>query len=363
MSYSRLHFLDNLRTILTTLGILLHASNIYSPDMAWVIKSTESSVALQILGEFIHLFRMPAFFLVSGYFCAMGLSKLSNSEFIRRRALRIGLPLISTALLVNSMQTLLLAKTGWLHFNLQTYINDGQWTSHLWFLINLLVYFALACTFRMLMPQHVHKALIKAIEFLARWPLLLLVPMLAVSNVAVYALNTVGFPLYGKLGGFLSLYFVVLYLPFFGVGLALFAVPILLERILNSHPWPLILFALIAYGYNTFPEVPHEVWQPVRETMTEGLWMWSLALLCLNLSARTLSKHSPMLSSLAQASYTIYLLHHLLVIFLGLICIQLNLPWWLGFPLLVASVYLASYQIHIRLVQPWPIGRRLFNGK
>ena len=64
----RLHYLDAMRSILMILGIVLHSANVFS-DSDWAIQNIDTSVYFSYLVEVIHLFRMPAFFIVSGFFC------------------------------------------------------------------------------------------------------------------------------------------------------------------------------------------------------------------------------------------------------------------------------------------------------
>ncbi len=48
----------------------------------------------KLLGDWLHSFRMPLFFLIAGFFGRMMLMKYGTGEFLRRRWWRIGLPLL-----------------------------------------------------------------------------------------------------------------------------------------------------------------------------------------------------------------------------------------------------------------------------
>jgi hypothetical protein len=75
------------------LGIVLHAS-LSVAGVPWMIRSEQSSAALEHVFHFIHVFRMPLFFLLSGYFSVMLWQRRGVSGLARQRLLRIGLPLL-----------------------------------------------------------------------------------------------------------------------------------------------------------------------------------------------------------------------------------------------------------------------------
>ncbi len=74
------------------LGIVLHASLSYTGG-AWAVRDGTPSQALGVVVAGIHGFRMPLFFLVSGFFTAMLLERLGMRGMLAHRARRIALPL------------------------------------------------------------------------------------------------------------------------------------------------------------------------------------------------------------------------------------------------------------------------------
>src|SRR5688500_12766151 len=71
---ARYHSLDAFRAAMMLLGLVLHsaASYTYTPLRdAWPFHDPPGLVAFEILLLFIHLFRMPAFFVVAGFFAAL----------------------------------------------------------------------------------------------------------------------------------------------------------------------------------------------------------------------------------------------------------------------------------------------------
>ena len=87
---------------------------------------------------------MPAFFIVSGYFCLLTIKRYGPQKFFNVRIKRIVIPLVTTAITLNTIQILILNYTGWKNIDFETYVLTGGWISHLWFLVNLIVYFSIA---------------------------------------------------------------------------------------------------------------------------------------------------------------------------------------------------------------------------
>ena len=72
--FHRYHALDALRASMMLLGLVLHSSASYvvAPlHEAWPYKDAATSTMFDLAVFFIHLFRMPVFFVVAGLFAAM----------------------------------------------------------------------------------------------------------------------------------------------------------------------------------------------------------------------------------------------------------------------------------------------------
>ncbi|OYP36069.1 acyltransferase family protein [Rhodopirellula sp. MGV] len=89
---TRRHDLDALRAIAMLLGIVLHAALSFSP-VPWTVNDSQQSDAYYVLFAVIHGFRMPLFFLLSGFFTAMMWRKRGLGGLIKQRLKRIALPL------------------------------------------------------------------------------------------------------------------------------------------------------------------------------------------------------------------------------------------------------------------------------
>ncbi len=89
---ARRHDMDALRAFAMLLGIALHAALAYI-GIGWIVSDERASLGLGILVGAIHGFRMPLFFLLSGYFSAMLWRNRGLAHLLSQRARRILLPL------------------------------------------------------------------------------------------------------------------------------------------------------------------------------------------------------------------------------------------------------------------------------
>jgi fucose 4-O-acetylase-like acetyltransferase len=85
--------LDALRSFAMLLGIALHAALAYI-GAGWVVSDERTSAGLGLLVAAIHGFRMPLFFLLSGFFCAMLWRRRGLAHLLSQRTRRILLPLV-----------------------------------------------------------------------------------------------------------------------------------------------------------------------------------------------------------------------------------------------------------------------------
>jgi ankyrin repeat protein/fucose 4-O-acetylase-like acetyltransferase len=106
---ARRHDLDALRAIAMLLGIALHVGLGYVPG--WIITDDgdprmlhKTSDSFQLMFNIIHGFRMPLFFLVSGFFTAMLWRKRGVNSLLKHRYARIFIPCMLGLIFIQSME-------------------------------------------------------------------------------------------------------------------------------------------------------------------------------------------------------------------------------------------------------------------
>ncbi len=91
--------LDAVRAFAMLLGIALHAALSFS-TIPWIVQDSRQNEWFKLFFEAVHGFRMPLFFLVSGFFSAMLWRRRGLRSLLKQRAMRILLPLVLGALTV-----------------------------------------------------------------------------------------------------------------------------------------------------------------------------------------------------------------------------------------------------------------------
>ena len=86
--------LDALRAGAMLLGIVLHASLSFFPSY-WMVTDCRQDPAFGIVFSAIHGFRMPVFFVMSGFFSAMLLHRRGRGALVKHRLHRVLLPLLA----------------------------------------------------------------------------------------------------------------------------------------------------------------------------------------------------------------------------------------------------------------------------
>ena len=374
---ARQHYWDPLRALLMMLGIPYHASLLYSQTIPWDIKSGETSTVLTVLGSIIVTFRMPAFFLVAGYFSLMMIEKKGCKTWLRSRSIRLGLPFVTALVLLAPPQLLLIelshAAKGDISFEVAmvrafeavTHPN-AHWIMHLWFLPTLLIYSgALAVLWRLcktsaFLPL---KTAYATISRAAPWLTLLLVcsapiawemlvyglaAMAQQSDNALFRLYDTGSDPY------------VRYSSFYLVGTLLYADKVLLRYFRQTGPLT-ILTACMAIAITLYLR-----WHPMTGSDAALLFASSIAAICitrclLDYMNRHLDAPNGFVRNVTDASLTMYLLHHPLIYGLGTLFLFANFAPILEFSIIVLATTGLAYAAH-RLIIRSEIALFLFNG-
>src|SRR5258707_7779047 len=145
----RFHALDALRGAMMFLGIYLHAVVAYSPSGGWPWRQTELTRTLDWSLSLIHVFRMPIFYAMAGFFTALLLARYGLRRAAWNRFMRIVVPFVVGWIVVWPL-VMLIAGTGYYNFDiaLGAFASGAIWRyanpMHLWFLEYLIVLYLLA---------------------------------------------------------------------------------------------------------------------------------------------------------------------------------------------------------------------------
>lgn len=345
----RYHGLDLLRATAMLLGFVLHALLIYDePEIrAQILPETQMGhVEISTLGwtiyVWIHMWRMPLFFVLAGFFAAMVIERKGAPGFLSDRAVRIGGALLIFLLLFNVLA-------------------DAPWgrLDHLWFLWFLLWFSGALLILRALGAGRVFRPLLWLFESPARliWLLLPAIPLCMATRE-------------GTIGHYIPEYLlewewrgVLFYSLVFALGVGLWHG----RAVLDPLAWPRC-FCLIL-GAATAAYIPLLYTVTVYEDWLSGLeGVPALVALTLagTLSAITtlgfifgligaaqalMTRASPILSSVVTLAFPLYLLHLYPVLGLSTLLLEQGLPEIATVTLTVFAsliICLVQYLIFIR---------------
>lgn len=348
----RNHSLDAARGFLMVLGVVLHAANIYAPGIDWLVNDPQTHPLFDWVAGAIHAFRMPAFFWISGYFTAQVLRRDTAPQRFGQRLQRLCIPFLFTLLVLNTVQLLLVPAGD----------ADGGWLPplfQLWFLADLIVFTLgwqvlvrtglwdrLCALVARLLPS---KGWVEIVAFgIAAW---LLSAMVRATGFA-----------YQDLGGVTSAYRLAEHLPFFMLGAYMFVQRSKLGAF-TRLPWWLLPLAITA----TMLVEPHmKRGAPLmQETATVAVILLKCICVGAVMSAfRALfSRPSELTRSLSESAYTVYLLHHGIVVVLGSALVLTDAPPWLGFAAIVLVAAVGPYLFWRFAVRRSSVLSWLFNGR
>ena len=381
----RLHYLDNVRALAMFAGIVFHAALAYSPLMhnLWFTTSSQSSAAFDIFSWFIHLFRMPIFFLISGFFTVMLIQKRGILGLLKNRALRILLPFIVfyplimwsyVALIewgVNNVENL---SPMLQFFKIMKDVPDAPpaelSTTHLWFLFNLFLFVltvALMYKFKFFQSKFVSK--ITSVKFIIFIFPLILVPALFTQPVPHSAPEKFYPQLWSF--GFYGLFFIL--------GGMVFLKQNILDEINHYKNWLLVTSIIIyTYFYYSLPvtisvEAIMEMMagnnydlsyfiKQIPLAIAEAYIAVYMTLYCLLIGKQFLNKHNKVFKLISNSSYWVYIIHMPVLLMVQFILLDIDMNIWFKFVISIAVTFFIGMLTYVAFIRQTPIGW-LLNGR
>ncbi len=106
MKAQRDHYLDNLKVFLTILVIFHHAGQAYGDGGAWAYTPSNPAETMPWIWHFFSTnaaFFMGLYFFISGYFVPLSYDRQGFGQFVGRKLLRLGVPLVAMGCLLSLM--------------------------------------------------------------------------------------------------------------------------------------------------------------------------------------------------------------------------------------------------------------------
>jgi glucans biosynthesis protein C len=368
LSAARFHYMDNLRALAMLTGVLFHAGLAYSTVLHNYWPTADASYSKWVDGFvwFTHLFRMPLFFLVAGFFVALMVQNRGIGKMLRNRFARVLLPFIL-------FWPLLYFALRWLTLYAASHVDKPspllafikRWVleanapaappsmMHLWFLMYLMCFCVLVWVvdaLEMQWPTWLKQAVATTRSTTMLTILVAIAPLLLVPAMA-----SVAAPIPAPESFFPQWWALLIFGFYFTLGYQLFKHQSLIDTLKPIAVW-LLVGAVLAYAVFLWAfkspalmsaKLPLRLLQAIMEAYA-GLWM---TLWCLSVGKQWLNRSSQALRYVADASYWVYLMHLPILFAIQYYLLDVEAQWPTKFvisAIATLAIAFASYQLIVR---------------
>ena len=336
-SVSRLLFIDNLRSSIIILVILHHVAVIYSGSGSFYgleYLAPGHNPLLVIFTGFNQAWFMGGLFLLSGYFSPGSFDHKGMRSFLKDRLIRLGIPLIFFYFVLNPITAIGIF---WLPSSLTHITNPLTWQDYpnllgqgpLWFVVMLLIfdfgYAGCRWLFRNLTSTTT-----------SRPPGYLAIGIFILALALVSYLIRIPLPINTTVFGFPDVAYFPQYLSFFCLGIVAFRGNWLQTIPSSMGKWGLV--AAIVVTFTLFPVALIGVgaasppplfgsghWQSGVYALWDSTYAVGFFLALIIFFRRFLNRQGKLAKLLSQHSYTVYIIHPLILVWLAIALRGVNL--------------------------------------
>ncbi|MDD9149803.1 MULTISPECIES: acyltransferase family protein [unclassified Sporolactobacillus] len=326
----RLFFADNLRTALIVLVILHHLSVIYAANTPFYYLEPSKDITAIVLLILFQLFNqayfMGFFFLLSGYFTPGSFDRKGPVSFLKNRLLRLGIPIIVFAFVLNPLTSIRIYQKPVSLTHMAMPFTWDQYFSRVrmgpvWFLVMLLVFDLCYWLWRLATKNREKKTAAGNDSLLTFRTMVIFILALALAS---YFIRIV-LPFSKYVLGFPSLAYLPQYISFFLIGIAadrrnwlrkisdpLGALGFVLAAIatLTLFPGAIIGSGAAYLGGGT--------WQSAIYALWDSIFSVGVCLAALTFFRRFFDHQNKLSRFLSQHSFTVYIIHAPVIVFLAL---------------------------------------------
>ena len=379
----RIHALDALRATMLSFVVLFHAVMSYTtrPSAVWTFQDRMTTRAADFIVQFVHVFTLPTFFILAGFFSAMLYLRRGPEEFTHNRALRIALPFAVGWMILHPFvgAGFIFARAakgaslaeGW--ETVQAALFDGSLffpdsTIHLWFMYNLIFYYALALALVPVflgIPAAWRDGAVKALASIVRHPLLRLVVLVPITMGMLWI---VGGTLRVSLSFIPNLVLLFAYGLYFTFGWLLYLVRGEIQGF-GRLAWTqtLIGVAIFVFGGLVLRLIvggrPSPALTFVAQTSVGATLVWMFFFGLTGLFLRYCNRPSSVVRYLVDAAFWIYLVHLPLTIWLPGLFSGLTAPAGIKILMVLGITYVVAITTYDLFVRSTVTGFVLSGGR
>jgi len=378
MGKSRLLYIDNLRTMMITIVILVHLGVTYGGEGSWYYKEGRADMATTVVltshNAISQSFFMGLLFLLSAYFTVASYDRKGPGPFLRDRFLRLGIPLLFFEFLIQPFLACLLAWAGVIDLGGSRgdyfrwyYTSFHLGSGPLWFVEALLIFSVLYATWRLL-----QKRVPAAYGDSGCLPGTMGILTLAIPLGVLSFVVRLWFPVNWAFGPLnLQLAFFVQYIAMFIVGViayrrgwlqrlpATMALPcFVLAGLLVVVALPLLFVLGGAVNGQTWRYLGGPHWQALAYAMWEQLLAAVMTVGLIVLFRERFNRQGRLAQAASSSSYTVYIIHAPIIILFALAVRNLHLYPLLKFAVVALVTIPVAFAI-ANLLRKLPLANRI----
>jgi glucans biosynthesis protein C len=370
----RQHYIDWIRVIAFMILIFFHCSMPFV-SFGWEIKNTEHSLFLDRLIIWLHQWRLPLLFFVSGVGVNYSLKSRSVGGFFAERIVRLFIPLLFAMFFLTPVQVFY----EWLQegkitmsywdfypsvFEMVPYPEGTLTWSHMWFVVYLFVFTILLLPVFAVFKIKAVQQLKTKVHSLFKVPIVHL--LLIAPFVYYYYVLYLRWPEQGSL---LDDWFVFnSSITFYFLGFFLGDVPTFWETCERYRKLFLVIAVtcvLILYiKFYWAVELPKQQDLDLYiYGLVDALQIWTIILSAIGFARKYLNFSNRYLTYLTSAVYPFYILHQTIIVATGYYVTQWSLPIGVKLVILICLCFSLILGIYHFLIRPFIVPRVLFGLK
>lgn len=378
MTAPRQAYLDWLR-ILAIAGVLIfHSAMPFGAELEWHIRNKETSNIFLELVFFMHLFRMPLLFFISGTVSYFMLQNRSGKGFVSLRIRRLLIPVLLAILIIVPPQVYLERveqgfKGNFWQFYSRMFTSgpypkgDISW-HHLWFVVYLLIYDIICAPLFVWIMSPKARRFREGLAWLARGKR---VYLLALPAIIIYASLSLRYPETNDLvhDGCYFFYWMCFLLP----GFLCVAQPALMDSLERNRRFAFLMAFLSILTINYFRWNDVQPWDTLANWKSDPrtyaflslhvICAWGWVFTAIGYGKKYLNRQHVSLNYLNQAVYPFYILHQTVIVILAFYVVKTSDTIGTKYVFIVLTTLFISIGIYHLLIRPYSISRFLFGMK
>jgi len=371
-------YLDWLRIMAILAVLFFHSAMAFVAEWEWHIKNKETSNLLLEFNFWLHRFRMPLLFFISGTVSFFMLQKRTGGGFIGLRFRRLFVPLLFGMLIIVPPQVYLERLTQGFKgnywnfypsvFNSGTYPKGNLSWHHLWFIMYLFLFDVICAPLFVWLISTRGKVFLQKFDWLAQrrriyW--------LILPGIITYTSLTLKFPETNDLihdWGFLPYWLLFLLAGF----LCIAHQPLMdsLERN-RRFSFALAFISLLIINYLRWNSIEpwkfiehwERDWRTYAYLALQSVCAWTWVLTAIGYGKKYLNKKHRILAYLNEAVYPFYILHQTVIVIIVYYVVKTSDTIGSKYFFTVTVSFLLSMGIFHLFIRPYPIMRFLFGMK